>query len=136
MSTAYNDDYWPPFPVLEISLAVRDESPIIAPLHALIDTGADGTFVPVKYIKLLNIPVSGQMVVHPHFGTPQLAHTHTLDILVASYRFSAIEVVGDSHSKEIIVGRNLLNKLVLLLDGPQTLTDVWDTRPMIRLPRT
>jgi hypothetical protein len=134
MSTNYTDEYWPPFPVLEISFAVRDEAPSVEPLQALIDTDADGTFVPVKYIKQLNIPVSGQMIVHPHFGTPQVAHTHTLDILVGSYRFSAIEVVGDNYSKEIIVGRNLLNKLVLLLDGPHHLTDVWDTRP-VRLPR-
>lgn len=75
------------------------------------------------------------MIVHPHFGTPQLAYTHTLDILVGSYRFLAIEVVADNHSEEIILGRNLLNKLVLLLDGPQNLTDVWDAHPIIRLPR-
>ena len=69
------------------------------------------------------------MIVPPHFGTPQITHTHTLDIFVGSFRFSALEVVGDGHRMEIIIGRNLLNKLVLLLDGPHRLTDVWDSRP-------
>jgi predicted aspartyl protease len=133
MSTTYTDAYWPPFPVLEISLAIRDQTPSIGPFQALIDTGADGAFVPVKYIKQLKIPVSGQMIVHPHFGTPQVAHTHTLDILVGSFRFSAIEVVGDNQEKDLIVGRNLLNKLVLVLDGLRRQTDVWDYRPT-RLP--
>lgn len=131
MNKPYDPSYWPPFPVLEISLALREQRPQVGPLLALVDTGADGTFIPIVHIKTLRAPVSGQMIVHPQFGSPYVAHTHTLDILVGSIRLSAIEIVGDDTGNEIILGRNLLNKLVMLLDGPQAQTDVWESRPDI-----
>jgi hypothetical protein len=43
--------------------------------------------------------------------------------------------MGDNHNKEIIMGRNLHNKLIVLLDNsPQNLVGVCGARPVIRLP--
>jgi hypothetical protein len=51
MKFAYNKDYVPPAPHLEIRLAVPDETFRMAPLAVLIDTGADATIVPLRYIR-------------------------------------------------------------------------------------
>ena len=46
-----------------------------------------------------------------------------VDVSIGSLRLPAIEVVGDERGNEIVLGRNVLNKLRLLLDGPAQLTD-------------
>ncbi len=48
----------------------------------------------------------------------------TLDIGIDSPCIPAVEVVGDDRGNEIILGRNVLNKLRLLLDGPAAVTKV------------
>lgn len=55
MSTAYDTNYFPPALVLNIALAYPDESPIVGPLPALVDTGADGTFIPMIYLEELGV---------------------------------------------------------------------------------
>ncbi|MBI5650440.1 MAG: hypothetical protein HZC40_08355 [Chloroflexi bacterium] len=47
-----------------------------------------------------------------------------------------IEVVGvedesaeDDQAQEIILGRNVLNRLILLLDGPNEQTEILERRP-------
>lgn len=53
---------------------------------------------------------------------------YLLDLEIENQLFPAIIVAGDAENDEIILGRNILNKLALLLDGPQqstqTLSDV------------
>lgn len=40
-----------------------------------------------------------------------------------------IEVVGDEQGRDVLLGRNVLNKLIVLLDGPGRLTAVLSRRP-------
>lgn len=55
-----------------------------------------------------------------------LSSFFTIDIGVDGLRFPAIEVVGDEQGKEIVLGRNFLNKLNLLLRDPAHLVDLLD----------
>jgi hypothetical protein len=41
-------------------------------------------------------------------------------------QLSAVWVVGDELGNEVVLGRNVLNRLRLLLDGPAAMTEVWD----------
>ena len=50
MKFAYNTDYVPPAPHLEIRLAIPDETFRMTPLVVLVDTGAGTTIVPLRYI--------------------------------------------------------------------------------------
>ncbi len=50
----------------------------------------------------------------------------TVDIGIDQLCLPAVEVVGDERGNEIILGRNVLNKLRLLLDGPNALTKMLD----------
>jgi len=40
-----------------------------------------------------------------------------------------IVVVGDDQGQEIILGRTVLNKIILLLDGPQTTLHILSQTP-------
>ncbi len=125
MKTAYSKDYFPPAPVLLIRLAIPEGSPQIGPYPALIDTGADGTFIPTPFLEQLNVPAVYATNVRSHLGeTLQRVSVHKVDIILNGVRLPNIEGVSDDWGNEIIIGRNALNKLRLLLDGPKQTTNL------------
>ncbi|MDW8326283.1 MAG: hypothetical protein RMK99_06925 [Anaerolineales bacterium] len=52
-----------------------------------------------------------------------------MNIIIEGQRFPGVNVVSWDEGREIILGRNMLNRLVLLLDGPGQTTDVLSQRP-------
>lgn len=126
MSYAYLDTYYPPVPTLEITLGYPEESLKLGPLTAIIDTGADGTLVPQALIDQLGAPFVDDIRIRSHWGEWRNIQIFTLDIGIGSLRLPAIEVLGDESGEEIILGRNLLNKLHLLLNGPKNQVEMLD----------
>lgn len=47
-----------------------------------------------------------------------------IDLELENFKLPDIFVIGDDQGDEIILGRNILNKLRILLDGPANFTDV------------
>jgi predicted aspartyl protease len=123
MKTPYSKDYNPPAPILPVSLAAPEEAPQIGPLMALVDTGADGTFIPTAFLEQLDAPIEYTTNVRTHIGERlRRVFIHQIDLLINSIRLPNVEVISDDWGSEIIIGRNVLNKLELLLDGPQQIT--------------
>ncbi|CAG0945561.1 hypothetical protein ANRL1_02434 [Anaerolineae bacterium] len=130
MSARYNDAYTPPFPAFSVIL--RDNSERFGPFLALIDTGADVTFVPLRLLERVSATESGMASIRSHFGEARLAQLYVVEFQIGGIGFPGIYVVGD-RGDEIILGRNVLNKLVLFLDGPAQQTDVLDDAAVKRL---
>jgi predicted aspartyl protease len=125
MKIPYSHDYFPPAPVLIIGLAAPEQSPLVESQPALVDTGADGTFVPTSLLERLDTPPAYSTNVRAHFGDSLLrVSVHKIDILFGAIRLPDLEVVSDDWGAEIILGRNVLNKLRLLLDGPRQTSDL------------
>lgn len=118
MSHPYLDTYHPPMPAPEIQLGYPGEALILGPMIAIVDTGADGTLVPQSHMDEIGAPFVDDVRVGSHWGEWRNLQLFTVDIRVGGLRFPAVEVVGDDQSREIILGRNVLNRLKLLLDGP------------------
>lgn len=53
MKFNYISTYTPAAPVVELWLGAPEAMPVIGPLAALIDTGADGSLVPVRYLRAI-----------------------------------------------------------------------------------
>lgn len=119
----YSKSFSPGAPVLPVRLVS-----LSAQSHlALIDTGADGTFVPIDFLIELDAPILYMTNVRAHFSEKlQRASVYQVDmIFFDSIHLPAVEVVGDEWGDRIILGRNVLNKLNLNLNGPaQTVTVV------------
>jgi len=125
MKTPYSRKYFPPAPILSVSLAVPEGAPQLGPHIALVDTGADGTFVPTRFLEDLVAPIVYATYVRPSLGEGRhRVWVYQVDILLDSTRLPGIEVVGDDWGDEIILGRNFLNRLRMLLDGPNQTTGV------------
>jgi predicted aspartyl protease len=118
MSHPYLDTYYPPMPALEIQLGYPEEALTLGPLTAIVDTGADGTLVPQSLVDEIGAPLVDEVRIRSHWGEWRDLQLFTVDVGIGQAILPAIEVVGDDQGKEIVLGRNVLNRLKLLLDGP------------------
>ena len=96
MKAQYNIEYNPPIPILSIQLAFPDESFRIGPINGFVDTGADGTIVPLRYVRLLRAPRVDKVFLRSEWGEHRIVRTYRVDIGIGSSRYPSVEVVGDN----------------------------------------
>lgn len=129
MSYPYSGRLPWPFPVLPVVLFRDGEDAISPTLTALVDTGADATLVPAHFLKQGNAEMLRSARIRSHWGEFRLVTLYLIDLTIAGEHLAGIEVVADDQSDEVILGRNVLNKLILLLDGPRNQSDLLLRRP-------
>ena len=119
MKFAYDTHYVPPAPHIEIRLGLPSESLAIGPLQAFVDTGADISLVPLHYIEPLQAQVENQKFLRSQWGERRQVDIYALDVGIGATRLAAIKVVADEIGSEVILGRDVLNKLLVTLNGPK-----------------
>ena len=124
MNFDYATNHTPPIPVMKIRLGYPGEALTIGPLEAIIDTGADATLIPRYLIDELEAPFVDDAWISSPWGEWMSVQTFTLDIGLEQVRLPAVRAVATEENDEIILGRNVLNKLHLTLDGPKQITMV------------
>jgi len=123
MKHPYETRYQPAFPTVPVVLHNSETGRRTDEQSALLDTGSDGTLVPIGYLQAVFAPALTDTRIRSHWGEWRPAQLFVIDIELGSLRLPGIFVVGDEQGSEIVLGRNVLNKLRLLLDGPAQLTD-------------
>ena len=124
MKYPYNKTYQPAFPALKVVLSNVDEGIRTEQVDALLDTGADGTLIPINYLQQLRSPVLTDTRIRSHWGEWRPVQLFVVDIELNILNLSKVFVVGDDLGDEIVLGRNIINRLHLLLDGPANLAEV------------
>ena len=89
----------------------------IGPLSAFVDTGADGTVIPASFFRGFPASPDEQKYISTPWGERHEVDVYWLDVGIGDIRLPFIEIVADEQIDEVIVGRNVLNKLRVLLDG-------------------
>jgi predicted aspartyl protease len=97
---------------------------------ALIDTGADGTLVPMASLKSIHADEQYVARLRSHWGEWYFASIYLVDLEIEGQIFPAVEVVADESGTAILLGRYILNRLILLLDGLHQQTNVLARRPI------
>jgi predicted aspartyl protease len=125
MKFNFSQTYTPAAPVAEVWLGAPETRPSVGPLVALIDTGADGTLVPLHHLRSIRgLAAVDRKWLRSQWGEQRLVRLYLVDIEIAGLLLPDIEVVADSLGDEIILGRNALNRLRITLDGPAQMIDV------------
>jgi predicted aspartyl protease len=133
MKQTYNSDYHPPSPALDVRLysAVTDQ--FNGPFSAILDTGSDATLVPLSCLRAIGAEETSPGWMIGITGDRQSVALYFVDIYLGQLAFPGIRVIGDKNAQEIILGRDVLNKLSLFLDGPQQQTLLPDAAMVRRL---
>jgi len=91
-------------------------------LIATIDTGADGTIIPVRYLQEIGARRAFETGLRSQWGERRTVFLYLVDMQIDELALPGVYVVGDELGEEAVLGRNVLNQLRLLLDGPAALT--------------
>ncbi len=85
-------------------------------LHALVDTGADCTLVPLEVARTLQLPVVDELWLQGIGGAARRALVHA-----AKLEFLGVQCLARvvAFGRETILGRDLLNRTLVELDGPR-----------------
>jgi predicted aspartyl protease len=132
---SYAKSKFPPVPVLNIALSVPGEGAQTELTPALIDTGSDFTLVPEKWLQAIDAPRSRLARVRGLWSSYQEITLFLVDVHLDIGILPGVEVVGATKSsgafenEGIILGRNVLNMLILLLEGPAQQTHLLERRP-------
>lgn len=112
----FDSAFDPPAPVLPVHVSgIAEHGPAVL-LQMLVDTGADCSLIPEKIARTLRLPLVDKLSIVGVGGNALPVPVHAAHLRVGSLRVLArVAAYGD----EALLGRELLNLLVLRFDGPE-----------------
>lgn len=114
---AYDDTRFdPPAPLALVALKSEQQGIVIPEVPMLLDTGADVSLLPRSHVGALVSPDAQQYELVAFDGTKSAAPAITVEVqfLGKSFRGQFLVINGWPG----VLGRNVLNNLSLLFDGP------------------
>lgn len=135
MSFVYSQRQIPAAPVLPIRLSAPFSTLRSSLLQALIDTGADYSMAPIGPLLECEAPPVRWAYVRGIWGGRRQAMLYMVDVHIENMILPGVEVIGlqDEEGVDIgegaILGRNVINQIILLLDGPNRQLDLLQRRP-------
>lgn len=118
MIRKYSSSVYPPVPVLDVSLSAPMKDDWSGPYEAIVDSGADFTICPLDLFELIQPPVVKPVILSSQWKEKRSVHLYEVDLRIGDIIFPAVDVAGDPGSEEIILGRNVLNRVDLRLEEP------------------
>lgn len=110
----FDDNYDPPAPVLPVRVGGIDPTSPTALLRMLVDTGADCSLIPARLARSLRLPYVDKIEVQGVGGNVRSARVYAARIRLGPLRLvTRMAAFGD----EALLGRDLLNRLSLHIDG-------------------
>jgi hypothetical protein len=124
MATDHDMHYTWPFPRLNVVVRAVASQTATPALLAYVDTGADTTLVPLMYLQHIRAEAAYDARLRGYSGNARPVTVYLVDLEIAGHLLPGIEVVGDIYDDIPLLGRNVLNKLHVLIAGPEQQTVV------------
>ena len=115
---AYNRQAEPPAPFVHVSLRRPDGASSLDELAAQIDTAADRTVIPGRLVARLGLVPLDELPVVGFGGQVLLVPTYFVEVAVRGQPPCPVEVLAHDGEPHVLLGRDVLNRFRLLLDGP------------------
>jgi len=119
----YDSSFEPSMPVVEIKIARSLTVPILT-LQAMIDSGADGSIIPVRYLQQINARKENSLWIRTVTGKRSIADMYSVAMQFGPFEFRDLLVVGGSQEGEIIIGRDILNQFIITLNGLANVVEI------------
>jgi hypothetical protein len=121
---AYEDQFFnPPAPLARVTLRKSGDGNAVTDVPMLIDSGADVTLIPQQSVTLLGATVDAGAgyEIMGFDGRKSIAQVVTLELIFLRRAFKGRFLI--SNQEWGVVGRDILNHVAMLLDGPRL---IWD----------
>ena len=123
LSFEYDSTYLPAFPVMELTLSGARGQQVIT---GLIDSGSDVTQIPASVLRTIGAREIDERWIRDLSGVRYPVVIYAVQLQIGSLTLSSMEIVGQERTNEVIVGRDVLNQLLITLNGLAHITEVRD----------
>jgi hypothetical protein len=125
LSFDYDSSYFPAFPVAEITIRSTKTSREVS-VTGLIDSGADATQIPLSILHTIGARKLDERWVRDLSEVRFLAPLYAVEIRLGPVVLYGMEVVGRNQTTEVIIGRDVLNQLIVTLNGLAFVKEIQD----------
>lgn len=117
MKAPYNSALIPPAPFLPVRISNLADNSGALSIPAKIDTGADVTAIPARLIESLRLAPAGEIEVEGYDSRRAALYCYDVVLHVDQLRVVGLSVIAFTEDY-VPLGRDVLNLLKILLDGP------------------
>jgi hypothetical protein len=108
-------NYVPPAPSLQVVVS-NPYSKESRKERGKVDSGADISVIPFGFVPQLGLAPARRLLARGYDGREGSVITYYVDLAVQEFAFELVEVVATPRT-DILLGRDILNRLKMLLDG-------------------
>ncbi len=112
----YDLAFSPSMPVVPIKIGRSLALPTLV-LTALVDSGADGSIIPLRYLREIQARRERTAWMRTVTGMRSIIDLYSISMHVGPFEFRDRLVAAGNQPDEIIIGRDILNQLVVTLNG-------------------
>jgi predicted aspartyl protease len=117
----YNEQYIPAFPVADIEIWAREDKSLA--VTALLDSGSDATMIPIRFLQQVRARKGKRMRVHVLGNHSYMTDSYRISLRMAGTMVQ-LSVLADHFNEQVILGRDVLNYLVVTLNGVAHMVEI------------
>lgn len=129
----YTQQLAPPAPFVYVSMRCGQTGTALTDLPAQVDTAADRTVIPAHIVESLGLVEDGRLRFQGFASEVVTLPIYLVEVGIHDYPPQLVRAVLGASEPHILLGRDVLNRHHLLLDGPQLVPAV--DRPAARRER-
>jgi hypothetical protein len=107
----------PAIPVVEIEISAKSRAKEHLVLTALVDSGADATLIPLRHLRRVGARFVDKRRIRDSANLSYLGDIHQIAIRVGPFHHARLEVIANRQSNDVILGRDVLNNMIVTLNG-------------------
>ena len=129
MYTRYYDNrYDPSAPVIEVTVYAAGATEQGQSLVALLDSGADATLIPIEMLHKIGAEYVTTRRIRGVLGKAYKIDLYAVALQIGTYRLDGIHAIAiERGEEEPIIGRDVLNQLVVTLNGLGEVVEIRDS---------
>lgn len=113
----------PAFPIVQIAVSSETDKQI-SNITALVDTGADATIIPRNILNSIDARRIDTRFARNVDGSRYPVKLYSVKITIGPYTVFNIDAIANEHTVETILGRDVLNQLIVNLNGIEKIISV------------
>jgi predicted aspartyl protease len=119
----YNRDFSPAAPFVEVEVNNYDAEGTPVIINAQIDSGADATMMPIAVLEEVGALFEATHQARDFSGRLHLVDLYATSVNLAGQTFY-LSVIAQENTSKGVIGRGILNDLVVTLNGPANVTEI------------
>ena len=124
LSFVYDRSYIPSAPFVQISVDSYDSNRRPVTVTAFVDSGADGTMLPRDILLAVGAEYEDTVMLRGTAGGVERVDRYTARIRIGNATIESVSAVATAVGSEPLIGRDVLNHLVVTLNGLAEVTEV------------